>query len=145
MTDTVEAKLARRRLLGARLEIVRREQRKTQEEFAKDFNVSPRAYHDFERGKRAIPSDLLIDISQAYHVNLNWLMRGLEVSSLNGYAERVEAFIVSLHRHLENRQDKLSPESVAAIVSKWITELKNGREVSLDDVHIWIDLMRKVT
>jgi len=140
-----EPKLDRRKSLGARLVIVRGEQRKTQDEFAKIFKVSPRAYHDFERGKRAVPSDLLIDISHAFDVNLNWLMRGLEVPSLVGYEERVEAFVASLHRHLEKRRDKLSPEGVAAIVSRWLTELKNGREVSLDDVHIWIDLMRKVT
>lgn len=144
MKNDEPQKLDARKSLGARLIIVRGEQRMTQDEFAKHFGISPRAYHDFERGKRAVPSDLLITLSEKYDVNLNWLMRGLETASLSGYEGVTENFLISLHRHLDQRGDKLSPEGISAIISRWLTELRKGRQVSLDDVHIWIDLMRKV-
>lgn len=140
--DLVETRLNRRKSLGARLVIIRGEERMTQQRMADKFGVSTRTYQDFEHGKRPVPSDVLIEISEAYSVNLNWLLRGLETSSLEGYEEKVEEFVASLLRDLESEKDKFAPEGVAAIVSRWLTELRNGRMISIDDVHIWIDMMR---
>ena len=140
--DLVETRLDRRKSLGARLVVIRGEERMTQQRMADKFGVSTRTYQDFEHGKRPIPSDVLIEISEAYSVNLNWLLRGLETSSLEGYEEKVEEFVASLLRDLESEKVKIAPEGVAAIVSRWLTELRNGRMISIDDVHIWIDMMR---
>jgi len=140
--NLIQTRLDRRKSLGARLVIVRGEQRLTQQGFAVQLGVSTRTYQDFEHGKRPMPSDVLIEISEAYSVNLNWLLRGLETSSLEGYEEKVEEFVASLLTYLRAKKDNLPPEGIAAIVSRWITELRNGRIISLDDVHIWIDMMR---
>mgnify|MGYP000642771965 CR=1 FL=1 len=140
--NLIGTRLDRRRSLGARLVIIRGEERLTQQSMADKFGVSTRTYQDFEHGKRPVPSDVLIEISEAFSVNLNWLLRGLETSSLDGYEKKVAEFVASLLNYLKAEKDHLSPEGIAAIVSRWITELRNGRTISLDDVHIWIDMMR---
>lgn len=133
-----------REQIGTRLRLIRKDQGLTQTEFAKLFNISPRAYQDFESGKRAAPSDFLIDVSMEYDINLNWLMRGLGLRSLSEENNLVFEFVSGLFRYLDAGQYHLTSEALAAIVSKWLSELRQGNQVSLEEVYIWVDLMRKV-
>ncbi len=137
----IETNLDRRKSLAARLVIVRGGHRMIQEVFAKKLGVSTRMYQDFESGKRPLPADMLIEISDAFSIDLNWFLRGLEISDLEGCEEKVGKFVVDLLNYLRIEKQNIHPEGIAAIVSRWTTETRTGRTVSNETVHIWIDLL----
>ncbi len=73
------SKLARdseKKEFGERLLRVRLWVGQVQDEFALTLELAPRAYGNYERGEREMPSSLLLRIYQLYKVDPVWLLTG---------------------------------------------------------------------
>ena len=61
---------------GCRLRRARRERGFTQERLAEELNISTDHLGKLELGRRGVSIELLIDISNALHVTLDYLIKG---------------------------------------------------------------------
>lgn len=127
--------------LGARLAIIRSEQRLTQAEFARAIGVSAAAYNAYERGSRGIPVTAVMKIGELYGTNLNWLLRDDGPPLRDTEISEMEKFTTSLLSYIEQSGIRIRAERQNAIISKWCDELRRGRIVPAGDVLIWIDLL----
>lgn len=57
--------------LGNKLHQERKNQRKTQEEWAEHFEVEPRHYRRYEVGEITIPYKIMKELHETYNVDLN--------------------------------------------------------------------------
>lgn len=70
---TIKSKEINIKLLGKRLQIVRKENKNTQTEAAKIMNLAQSNYSRYEKGKINMPLYPLIQFSKYYKVSLDWL------------------------------------------------------------------------
>lgn len=61
---------------GCRLRNLRKQRRMTQEALAGSLNISIDHLSKIEHGKRGVSIDLLLDISEALDVSLDYLLKG---------------------------------------------------------------------
>jgi len=129
--------------LGSRLAVVRSETKMTQAEFAATLNISARAYHLYECGKRSMPAPVLMQVSKLYTVDMNWLMLGLGTAKLmENHSDETKEFVLSLLRYLDRTETKLKNESLAALISSWINRLLKGEKVDIASVDYSIDVLK---
>lgn len=62
--------------IGQRLAVVRAEAGLIQQTFAERLGLSPRAYHNYERGEREIPAALLTALYEVYRIDPLWILTG---------------------------------------------------------------------
>lgn len=67
---------------GGRLRTLRKRRRMTQETLAGALNISIDHLSKIEHGKRGVSIDLLLDISEALDVSLDYLLKGTIHTSL---------------------------------------------------------------
>ena len=99
--------------LGARMAIARNELGVSQARMAEALGMSQRAYQSYETGKRSMP------------------------------VEALEGFETALDRHLSVTGIRLKSEKRGAIVARWYRSFLEGKEIPMDDVHTWIELLRE--
>lgn len=63
-------------MLGSRIAILRRNQGMSQAALARELNISPSALGMYEQGRRNPPHDILIALSQIFHVSIDYLLLG---------------------------------------------------------------------
>ncbi|MEM5501850.1 helix-turn-helix transcriptional regulator [Ahrensia kielensis] len=63
-------------LIGERLKFIRQSVGSTQAVFAKECEVSPRAYAAYELGERDLPVQAVVRICEKFNVSANWLLLG---------------------------------------------------------------------
>lgn len=66
---------------GERMAAVRRSIGLNQTDFAHDIGVVLRAYQNWERGEREVPSSVLRKIYERYDIDLAWLLTGAKHST----------------------------------------------------------------
>lgn len=115
---------------GKRLAKIRSEQSINQIEFAKLFKVSQSAYKNYERGAAMPPTSLLIDIAKAYDVNLNWLMIGEGVPNTEEFKILMERSIFEVENFLEHKNQSLTHEGKASVISLVFEYLAQHPETS---------------
>lgn len=84
---------------GCRLRRARRERGFTQERLAEELNISTDHLGKLELGRRGVSIDLLIDISNALHVTLDYLIKGNERDPF-----RMEKLIGQIHNILNEME-----------------------------------------
>ena len=84
---------------GSRLKQARRECGFTQERLADELNISTDHLGKLELGRRGVSIDLLIDISNALHVTLDYLIKGDERDPF-----RMEKLIGQIHNILNEME-----------------------------------------
>ena len=84
---------------GCRLRRARRERGFTQEQLAEKLNISMDHLGKLELGRRGASLDLLIDISNALHVTLDYLIKGNEQDPF-----RMEKLIGQMHSILSEME-----------------------------------------
>ena len=62
--------------MGARLLALRKQLRLTQVEFAERLGLAPRAYANYERGERELPTDGIRRLYQEFNVDPLWVLEG---------------------------------------------------------------------
>ena len=125
--------------MGARLAIARNEVGLTQTAMAEAIGVSHRAYHSYEKGQRGLPVEALVAIADRFEVDAAWILLGTKAHDFEAL-KRIET---SLDQHLNEEDIKIKSEKRGAIVARWYQSHVEGREVTDDDVHTWIELVRE--
>ena len=129
--------------LGARIAIARNEQALSQAKMGEALGMSLRAYQSYELGKRAIPVEALIKLHRQFDVDLSWILLGVEAVRLKHDLDKLEEFEVALDKYLSENGIKLKSEKRGAIAARWYRSFLEGREIAMDDVHTWIELLRE--
>ena len=129
--------------IGARLAICRSEIGVSQAAMAEAIGVSHRAYHSYEKGKRGVPVEALVKMQGKYEVDLAWLLLGTQSIRASHDFEALKRIETSLDQHLNEEAIKIKSEKRGAIVARWYQSNVEGREVTDDDVHTWIELVRE--
>ena len=129
--------------LGARIAIARNELGMSQAKLAEALGISLRAYQSYELGKRSIPVEALVEMHRKFDVDLNWILLGVEAVRMKHDIAALEEFEVSLDRYLTEQKITVKSEKRGAIVARWYQSHVEGREVPVDQVHTWIELVRE--
>jgi len=129
--------------IGARLAICRSEIGVSQAAMAEATGVSHRAYHSYEKGKRGVPVEALVKMHDKYEVDVAWLLLGTQSIRVSHDFEALKQIETQLDQHLNEEAIKIKSEKRGAIVARWYQSHVEGREVTDDDVHTWIELVRE--
>lgn len=129
--------------IGARLAISRNEIGVSQAAIAEAIGVSHRAYHSYEKGKRGVPVEALVKMQSRYDIDVAWLLLGTKSIRAGHDFEALKHIESSLDKHLIEEGIKIKSEKRGAIVARWYQSHVEGREVTDDDVHTWIELVRE--
>lgn len=129
--------------MGPRLAIIRNDIGFSQAAMAEALGVSPRAYHSYEKGKRGIPVEALVAMMDGFNVDVSWLLIGAKSVRAAHDFEALKDIENSLDRHLNEEGIKIKSEKRGAIIARWYQSHIEGREVTDDDVHTWIELVRE--
>lgn len=129
--------------MGARLTIARNEIGFSQAAMAEAIGVSPRAYHSYEKGQRGMPVEALVAIGERFEVDVPWLLLGTKSIRAGHDFDALRHIESSLDQHVTEEGIKIKSEKRGAIVARWYQSHVEGREVSDDDVHTWIELVRE--
>ncbi len=129
--------------MGARLAITRNEIGLSQAAMAEAIGVSHRAYHSYEKGKRGIPVEALVNMEDKFEIDVAWLLLGAKSVRVKHDIEALQEFEASLDRYLNEQNIKIRSEKRGAIVARWYQSRVEGRDVAIDDVHTWIELVRE--
>ncbi|NOC47004.1 MULTISPECIES: helix-turn-helix domain-containing protein [Ruegeria] len=129
--------------LGARLAIARNELGMSQKKMADALGISLRAYQSYELGKRSIPVERLVELHRKFSVDLNWVLLGVDAVRLKHDLFALEEFEVALDKYLSDSEISLKSEKRGAIAARWYRSFLEGKEVIMDDVHTWIELLKE--
>jgi transcriptional regulator with XRE-family HTH domain len=128
--------------MGARLAIARNEVGLTQTAMAEAIGVSHRAYHSYEKGQRGLPVEALVAIADRFDVDAAWILLGTKAVRAHDF-DALKRIETSLDQHLNEEAIKIKSEKRGAIIARWYQSHVEGREVTDDDVHTWIELVRE--
>lgn len=129
--------------MGARLAIVRNEIGLTQTALADALCVSHRAYHSYEKGQRGLPVEALVALGDSFDIDIAWVLMGTKAIRTAHDFDALKRIETELDQHLTSEGIKIKSEKRGAIVARWYQSHVEGREVSDDDVHTWIELVRE--
>lgn len=122
--------------IGGRLRISRNQLGFSQASLAKKLGLSTQAYNAYEAGKRALPILVLTQLCRDFELDADWLLFGTNHEARDG-------FELSLNKYLEDENIRISNPKRQAIVDNWYKSLKEGKEVPIEDLHTWIEIMRE--
>jgi transcriptional regulator with XRE-family HTH domain len=107
-------------VIGERLAAARVAQRLSQVDFADRLGISPRAYQNYERGEREMPTTVLTALHAEFGIDPLWILIGpgrdprkLATSTKPDVLEEV---IIGVETHLQRTQKKLSPAKKARLI-----------------------------
>jgi transcriptional regulator with XRE-family HTH domain len=129
--------------IGPRLALTRSEIGLSQAAMAEALGVSPRAYHSYEKGKRGIPVEALVALVDRFDIDISWLLIGAKSVRASHDFEALKRIENSLDGHLSEEGIKIKGEKRGAIIARWYQSHIEGREITDDDVHTWIELVRE--
>ena len=66
----------------ARLRDLREDADMTQAEVGAHLHISQRSYAHFEAGTRGIPIEILVELAELYHVNLDYLVGRTDIKDM---------------------------------------------------------------
>ena len=95
---------------------IRDEARLSQGEFAARLGVSARAYQNYERGERDVPSGLVATIYTELGVDPAWLLTGATREATGGNVAALESAVLDIRKYIESKNAKLAPEKEAKFV-----------------------------
>lgn len=80
-----------------RLEVLRKERNKTQQDVATALGIPTNTYRNYEKDEREPPSDILIALAKMYNVSLDWLL------GLSEYRNSIEEIALSNAKEFGNK------------------------------------------
>jgi transcriptional regulator with XRE-family HTH domain len=106
--------------IGTRLVAVREERRLSQAEMAERLDLSLRAYQNYERGDREMPTAVLRSLHAEFGIDPMWVVvgTGSEQRDSSGHAKLdvLEAVIIGVETHLQRTHKKLAPAKKARLI-----------------------------
>ena len=88
-------------------------------------------------------AEALVEMHRKFDVDLNWILLGVEAVRMKHDIAALEGFEVKLDRYLTEQKIRVKSEKRGAIVARWYQSHVEGREVPIDQVHTWIELVRE--
>jgi hypothetical protein len=92
---------------------------------------------------RSMPVEALVDMHRQFGMDLSWILLGVEAVRPGHDMAALEGFETTLDRHLIATGIRLKSEKRGAIVARWYRSFLEGKEIRMDDVHTWIELLRE--
>ncbi|UWR76538.1 helix-turn-helix domain-containing protein [Phaeobacter inhibens] len=129
--------------VGARLAITRNEIGLSQADMAQVIGVSLRAYHSYEKGYRGLPIEALVALHEKFKSDVNWILLGVKSARVEHDIEALQEFETSLDRYLAGQGITIKSEKRGAIVARWYRSLTDGKEIQMEDVYTWIELLKE--
>jgi len=117
-----------------RLATVRKETKLTQTEFAERVGVSRRAYVNYERGEREIPSAFVIKLYNKFSINPNWILLGKGQKTESLLSELIEDAVIAVGTFRVLKQLESDPKRDAKLVMLLVDYFKQDREVDANFV-----------
>ena len=104
-------------MLGARIAALRRAAGWSQGELAQILQVSPSAVGMYEQGRREPSAEILVALSRAFHVTIDYLLTGSPApEELQTAESAMESLIANADNRLESRTKRpLSREELAVL------------------------------
>lgn len=106
--------------IGERLAAAREAQRLTQVEFAERLDLSPRAYQNYERGERELPTTVLTALHAVFGIDPLWVLigpgRDPRKAAASGKPDVLEAIVIAVETHLQRTHKKLVPAKKARLI-----------------------------
>ena len=87
--------------------------------------------------------EALVELHRQFQVDLNWILLGVEAVRREHDLTALEEFEVALDKYLSDSGTKLKSEKRGAIAARWYRSFLEGKEIAMDDVHTWIELLRE--
>lgn len=109
---------------------------------AKELGVSLRAYHSYEKGVRGLPIEALVILDEKFGTDVTWILLGTKSVRVQHDIGALEKFETALDRFLTEQSIRIKSEKRGAIVARWYRSLTDGKEIKMEDVHTWIELLR---
>ena len=107
-------------LIGERLAAARELQQLSQVNFAEKLSLSPRAYQNYERGERELPSTVLTALHAVFGIDPLWVLIGQNresrKSSASNKADVLEIVVVAVETHLQRTHKTLTPVKKARLI-----------------------------
>ncbi|WP_085892127.1 MULTISPECIES: helix-turn-helix transcriptional regulator [Roseobacteraceae] len=102
--------------IGLRLREIRKINDITQPVMAAAIDVSDRAYKNYEQEKRDLPALTALNISEAFRVNLDWLLAGRGKIHKSDDPELAEASAIAVLSEAERRGTNLPIAKLGKII-----------------------------
>lgn len=107
-------------LIGERLATARELQQLSQVEFAEQLSLSPRAYQNYERGERELPSTVLTSLHAVFGIDPLWVLIGQSresrKSSVSNKPDVLEVVVVAVETHLQRVHKTMTPAKKARLI-----------------------------
>ena len=117
-----------------RLATVRKDADLTQTEFAGRVGISRRAYVNYERGEREIPSAFVIKLYDNFSISPNWILLGKGQKTESLLSELIEDAVIAVGTFRVLKQLESDPERDAKLVMLLVDYFKQDREVDANFV-----------
>lgn len=117
--------------IGSRLVATREAQRLTQVDFATRLGLSPRAYQNYERGEREMPTTVLTALHAEFGIDPLWILIGLDPRKqvASGALDMLEEVIIGVETHLQRTRKKLSPAKKARLIKVLYLQFRDKAKV----------------
>lgn len=107
--------------IGRRLATLRAHLGRTQVEMARDLEVSPRTYQNYERGEREIAATVLRTIYRTFHIDPVWVLDGDQTPPVfrddAKDADLLHVILEEVERKLAEMKKRLAPAKKARLVA----------------------------
>ena len=88
-------------------------------------------------------AEALVDMHRQFGVNLTWTRLGVDAVRAGHDLAALEGFETALDRHQSATGIRPKSEKRGVIVARWYRSFLEGKEIPLDDVHRWIELLKE--
>lgn len=106
--------------IGKRLVAVREERKLSQVEFAERLALSPRAYQNYERGEREMPTTVLTALHAEFGIDPLWVLLGsgttVRKPQSTSKPDVLEAVVIAVEAHLQRTRKTLGPAKKARLI-----------------------------
>jgi len=99
-----------------RLFEIRKKTKLTQGDFSKRLGISRRAYINYERGDRELPSAFLIKLHAELSINPSWLLTGEGTKTNIEKGDAIKAAVILVQTYALVNGLKIDPEKSAKLV-----------------------------
>lgn len=127
------AKLDDNLAIGGRLVAAREAQQLSQVEFAERLGISPRAYQNYERGEREMPTTVLTALHAEFGIDPLWVLigpgRDPRKLSTSTKPDVLEEVIIGVETHLQRSRKTLAPAKKARLIKVLYLQFRDKAKV----------------
>lgn len=112
--------------VSERLSSIRKSVSLTQSEFSEKVGVSRRAYVNYERGERELPSSFVVRLHDIFSINPTWLLTGEGAKTSELKNEMVSSAVFAVRSFAMMKKLEIDPEREARLVTLLVEYFEQG-------------------